>query len=342
MQRRVWVGTALAAGIAGMSKAQQAGVSPMASPSTTGGLPAARRAELYGLMGDLPPRDRPLRAEVVSREEHPTYLLERLVLDLNGEEAVPAVFTIPKSGDGKRPTILFNHSHGGGYDIGKREYLEGRRYLASPPYAETLSALGYCGLCIDTWAFGERATRKESIVFKDMLWKGQVMWGMMVFDSLRAVDYLVTRPEVDAEAIGTLGISMGSTMAWWVAALDERVKVCVDICCLTDFDALVDANGLDLHGVYYYVPRLRKHFTTGQINALITPRPHLSLAGLQDVLTPVSGLDRIERELDTAYREAGVPENWKLLRYDVGHQETDEGRQEIVRFLQTHLPSRRA
>jgi pimeloyl-ACP methyl ester carboxylesterase len=296
-----------------------------------------RRSELYALMGDLPAWNRPVNAELKSREETEHYTLERLVLDLNGEEPVPAVFTKPKGVSGRLPTVLFNHSHGGGYTIGKKEYLEGRSYLANPPYAEELARLGYAGLCFDTWAFDERATRKESEVFKDMLWKGQVLWGMMVFDSLRAIDYLHTRPDVDPSRLATLGISMGSTMAWWVAALDERVKVCVDICCLTDFDALVEDRGLDRHGVYYYVPSLRKHFTAAQINGLIAPRAHLGLAGIQDKLTPVEGLDRIERELNEVYQAAGKPENWKLLRYDVGHQETPEGRQAIREFLRLHL-----
>lgn len=296
-----------------------------------------RRSELYSLMGDLPAWNKPVGVEVRSREETPHYSLERLVLHLNGEEPVPAVFTKPKGVSGRLPTVLFNHSHGGGYNIGKKEYLEGRSYLSSPPYAEELANLGYAGLCFDTWAFGERATRKESEIFKDMLWKGQVMWGMMVFDSLRAIEYLVGRPDVDTARLGTLGISMGSTMAWWVAALDERVKTCVDICCLTDFDALVADRGLDRHGVYYYVPSLRKHFTTAQINALIAPRAHVALAGLQDGLTPVEGLDRIERELNEVYAADGKPENWKLLRYDVGHQETPEGRVAIREFLKKHL-----
>lgn len=296
-----------------------------------------RRSELYSLMGDLPAWNRPIAVEVKSTEETEHYVLERLVLDLNGEEPVPAVFTKPKGRTGRLPAILFNHSHGGGYNIGKKEYLEGRSYLASPPYAEELAKLGFAGLCFDTWVFGERAVRKESECFKDMLWKGQVLWGMMVFDSLRAIEYLLTRDDVDAARIGTLGISMGSTMAWWVAALDERIKVCVDICCLTDFDALVADGGLDRHGVYYYVPGLRKHFTTSQINALIAPRAHLALAGLQDKLTPVAGLDRIERELNDVYRAAGKTENWKLLRYDVGHQETPEGREAIRTFLRAHL-----
>lgn len=319
-----------------------AGVLPMTASADaprllTPGQRSQRSSELYSLMGDLPAWNKPVGVEVRSREETPHYMLERLVLDLNGEEPVPAVFTKPKGATGRLPTVLFNHSHGGGYNIGKKEYLEGRSYLSNPPYAEELASLGYAGLCFDTWAFGERATRKESEIFKDMLWKGQVMWGMMVFDSLRAIEYLVNRPDVDAARLGTLGISMGSTMAWWVAALDERIKACVDICCLTDFDALVADRGLDRHGVYYYVPSLRKQFTTAQINGLIAPRAHLALAGLQDKLTPVEGLDRIERELNEVYAAAGKPENWKLLRYDVGHQETPEGRAAIREFLKNHL-----
>ena len=63
----------------------------------------------------------------------------------------------------------------------------------------------------------------------------------------------------------TLGMSMGSTKAWcWLPW--TRVKVCVDICCMTDFHSLIEAQGLDGHGIYYYVPDLLNHFTTAQIN----------------------------------------------------------------------------
>ena len=170
-----------------------------------------------------------------------------------------------------------------------------------------------------------------------MLWRGQVMWGMMVYDSLRAVDYLGSRSDVDPGRIGTLGISMGSTMAWWVAALDTRIQVCVDICCLTDFDALLDIGDLDSHGVYYFVPSLLKHFTASQINALVAPRPHLGLAGNYDKLTPPAGLDRIDAELTKAYAEAGAPDAWKLLRYETGHFETADMRSEVLAYLRKWL-----
>jgi len=271
------------------------------------------------------------------QEPRDGYVLERWELDLNGVEAVPAYLARPATLTGRAPAVVFNHSHGGGYKIGKQEFVDGRSYLQPVPYAKALTELGYVALAIDHWVFGERSHTTELDMFKAMLWQGQVLWGMMVYDSLRALDFLVSRPEVDASRIATLGISMGSSMAWWLAALDERVKVTVDICCLTDFHTLLAKKGLGGHGVYYYVPGLLKQFTTSQINALIAPRAHLGLAGLRDQLTPVEGLDIIERELKQVYLKAGHPERWSLLRYDVGHMETAEGRVAILEFLRKFL-----
>lgn len=301
------------------------------------GTPSEQRERLYGLLGDLPDRKRSVSARRIDEQERDGYVLERLELDLNGIEPVPAFFAKPKGLSGPAPTVLFNHSHGGGYDVGKKEFVEGRSYLQDPPYAKVITALGWTGLCIDTWVFGERSHTREDDMFKAMLWQGHVLWGMMVFDSLKTLDYLVTRPEVDPHRMATLGISMGSTMAWWTAALDERIKVCVDICCLTDFHTFLRKAELRRHGLYYYVPGLLNHFTTAGVNALIAPRAHLGIAGLQDPLTPVEGLEVIDAELKRVYAAAGVPDNWRLLTYDVGHQETPEARTEILRFLQEKL-----
>jgi hypothetical protein len=317
-----------------------AGIAPLAAATTMASptqSPADRRAELYRLLGDLPDRGRPIRGTKRNEAERDGYVLETWELDVNGIEPVPAFVARPRSVQGRVPAVLFNHSHGGGYKIGKLEFVDGRSYLQPVPYAKVLTDLGYVALAIDHWVFGERSHTSEADTFKAMLWNGQVLWGMMVYDSLRALDFLVERPDVDPTRLGTLGISMGSTMAWWLAALDERVRVTVDICCLTDFHTLLARKGLSLHGVYYYVPRLLKHFTTAQINTLIAPRAHLGLAGLQDKLTPVEGLDIIDSELQQVYAKAGHPERWKLLRYDVGHMETAEGRQEIIAWLQKFL-----
>lgn len=311
--------------------------------------PSERRRLLRSLLGRLPDSTGPVSATVVDARETDYGRVEKLRLDLNGIEPVCAWFSAPRGmadrGAAGReaagreapervPAILYTHAHGGDYPLGKDEFIRGRSSLQSPPYAEALARRGWAGLCIDLWGFGERSGRAESKIFKEMLWRGRVLWGMMAFDSLRALDYLAGRPDVDPKRIGAMGLSMGSTMSWWIAALDERIKVCVDLCCLTDFDALIARDGLDLHGLYYFVPDLLTHFTTASINELIAPRPHLSLAGIHDPLTPPEGLDRIDAHLRAVYRAAGAPEAWRLSRHDAGHQETPTMREEILAWLE--------
>ena len=309
----------------------------MTTPTPFNPSPELERQRLYALLGDLPPRERPVDAEVVARERRDAYDLEVLALNLNGIEPVPAYFTRPCDVEGPLPTVIYHHAHGGDYVLGKDEFLRGRSALQQPPYAEALARRGIAGLCIDTWNFGERRGRTESELFKELLWRGQVLWGLMVYDALKSTDYLLTRPDVDPSRLGAMGLSMGSTLAWWHAALDERIKACVDLCCLTDYQALIETRNLDGHGIYYYVPSLLKHFTTASINALICPRAHLSVAGTLDKLTPPAGLDRVDAALREVYAAAGVPERWELARYQTGHFETWDGRARILRFLDRFL-----
>ena len=296
-----------------------------------------QRKALYQLLGKLPDRQNPLTVKVFSKEETDELVIEKLVLDINGLERVPAYFTKPRHSNGRIPVVLFNHSHFGQYKVGKEEYLQGRKEMQKPPYALALARAGYAGLCLDSWAFGERSGRTEIDIFKEMLWKGQVMWGMMVYDNLRALDYLVSREDVDPQRMGTMGMSMGSTMSWWLAALDQRIKVCVDLNCLTDFHTLLDKKALNLHGIYYYVPDLLNHFTTSKINALISPRPHFSLAGLFDPLTPLEGLEKIDQEMKEVYLRDGALDAWQLRIYEVGHLESQSMRQDVMTFFKKWL-----
>lgn len=299
--------------------------------------PEAERALLYRLLGELPDRQAAISSSTISVEEHEHYVLERLVLDLNTLEPVPAYFVRPNRRASRYPAILYSHAHGNDYALGKDELLHGRRELAQQPYAQALASRGYAVLAIDHWNFGERRGRSESEVFKEMLWKGRVLFGHMVYDCLKALDYLVSRSDVDPSRVGALGLSMGSTLSWWTAALDTRVAAVADICCLTDFQALIERRGLDGHGLYYYVPGLLKHFTTAGIQALICPRPHLSLAGIFDPLTPSEGLDRIDRQMKQLYGHAGSSGAWRLLRYPTGHLETEVMRAEVIAFLHRTL-----
>ena len=166
-----------------------------------------------------------------------------------------------------------------------------------------------------------------------MLWNGQVLFGMMLFDEFRALDYLASRAEVDPERLSVFGMSMGATKAWWLAGLDSRVRLCMDVCCLTDFEELIKAHGLKEHGIYYFVPSLLKHFQTAQINELIVPRAHLSVNGRRDPLTPPAGVEKIRDYLLPLYRQHGKEQDCRIELFDCAHQELPEMRKVIVEWM---------
>lgn len=299
-----------------------------------------RRKELWGLLGDLPWNHRPGPARLVSKEDHDGYTLERLVLDLNGQEPVPAILLIPKKRAPRTPGLLFIHWHAGMYDLGKEQLIQGVK--AQPAYAPVLAEKGIVTLAIDSWCFGERKQvsdggQGEQDAFKLMLWRGQVLYGMMMFDEFRALDYLAGRPEVDSERLGAFGMSMGSTKAWWLAALDPRVKVCIDVCCLTDYEELIRAHRLKEHGIYYYVPSLLKHFQTAEINELIVPRAHLSVNGRRDPLTPPAGVEKIRDSLLPLYRRHGRESDCRIELFDCEHVELPEMRNLILEWMDQQL-----
>ena len=299
-----------------------------------------RREELWGLLEDLPVRRAPT-ATLRKTERREGYTLEHLELDLNGIEPVPALLLIPDSIKASAPGMLYIHWHGGDYAAGKTELLNGTRVMA--PYAPVYAAKGIVTLAIDSWCFGERMPypddggRGEQDTFKEMLWKGRVLFGMMMFDEWQALNYLCARPEVDANRVGAFGISMGSTKAWWLAALDERIQCCIDLCCLTDYEALIANKGLAGHGIYYYVPRLLQHFQTPEINELIVPRAHLSLNGRQDRLTPPEGVERIRDHLLPLYERFGKTEDCRIELFDCAHQELPEMRALVLEWLDRYL-----
>ncbi len=299
-----------------------------------------RRKELWGLLGDLPWNHKPDPAKLVKTEKHEGYTIERLILDLNGIEPVPALLLLPDNRPAKAPGLLYIHWHGGMYELGKEQLITGVK--AQPAYAPVCAEKGLVTLAINSWCFGERkhdpvGHTGEEDTFKLMLWRGQVLWGMMMFDELRAIDYLAGRQEVDSSRLGTLGMSMGATKAWWLAALDTRVRLCVDVCCLTDFEELIQTRNLRGHGIYYYVPSLLKHFQTAEINELIVPRARLSVNGRQDDLTPPEGVARVRDYLLPLYRKYGKEEDCRVELFDCAHQELPEMRSQILDWIDKKL-----
>ena len=302
------------------------------SPKSISEYQEAQRSKLWGLLGDLPDRDAPSKATLVRETEQDGFVQEDWLFEWNEMEPVPGVFLKPLQAKAPFPAVLYNHAHGGDYTLGKTELLKGRDALRHA-YGAELTKRGYAVLSIDAWCFGERQGRTESAVFKELLWRGKVLWGMMVFDTLKAFDYLAAREDVRADSIVSMGISMGGTMALWSTALESRIKACIDLCSLCEYEALITQQNLDKHGIYYYVPSLLKQFSAADLNALTLPRPRLCVVGRHDGLTPIEGALSLDQTMRSHADAAGHPESWQLLITETGHFETEYSHQQVLSFL---------
>ncbi len=305
------------------------------------------RAQLWELLGKLPPRTKPLRVQTLLREERDDCRVEKFQFDNGAGATVPGYIILPKNLPGRAPAILYCHWHGGEYTIGKEELFQAR-HTPEPP-GPALAQRGFVVLGIDAYCFGarngqgpggpeEKGREGEMTASKFNLWVGRTLWGMILRDDLLALDYLATRPEVDANRIGVTGISMGATRSWWLMALDERLKCGVAVACLTRYQNLIAHEALKAHGIYYFVPNFLNHFDTEAVVSLIAPRPVLFQTGDQDGGSPVDGIRAIESAVRPAYQLYGKEDQFQSLIYPgLGHVYTPEMWAQTLAWLDRHL-----
>ncbi len=292
------------------------------------------RAELWQLLGDLPPRPKTPKVETLSREDRGEFVVEKFQFDNGAGALVPGYLFIPKKLVGKAPAILYCHWHGGEYAIGKEELFQAKHTPEEPGPA--LARRGFVVLGVDAYCFGERSghgpggpdekgSDGEMSASKFNLWVGRTLWGMILRDDLIALDYLVSRPEVDPHRVGVTGISMGATRTWWLMALDERLKTGVAVACLTRYQDLIEHHSLRAHGIYYFVPNLLKHFDTEAVIALLAPRPVLFMTGDQDGGSPPDGIRKIDGAVRPVYKLYGKEADFQNTVYPgLGHVYTSE------------------
>ncbi len=291
------------------------------------------RTKLNELLGDLPPRPPVSAFQVIAKEDKGDHTQETIQFDNGAGEIVKGFVFVPKAAtpQSKAPAILYCHWHGGQYDSGKMEMLQTN---ATPvPAGPALARAGYVVLGIDAPCFGERngqgpdgpqqkGGNGEMTAAKFNLWAGRTLWGMIVRDDLTALDYLCSRPEVDALRIGVTGISMGSTRSWWIMALDDRPRAAVCVGCMTRYEELIRAGMLKAHGIYYFVPGMLKHFDSEAVIALAAPRPMLFMTGDQDGGSPIDGVRHLGKIVEQIYalHGAGTEQRFENAIYpDVGH-----------------------
>jgi dienelactone hydrolase len=284
----------------------------------------------------------PLQARIRSREERDGLLWERVSFVSEPGQVVPALVIRPIGPVHRLPAVVALHGLGG-----SKEGMAG--------LMEELARRGYLALAIDARWHGERGPGLQAAMIRAYRsGHGHPYVFDTVADLFRTLDYLETRPDVDARRIGMIGVSMGGQETWIAAALDPRVRVAVPVIGVNTFawtaghdrwqarskllPQVYEAIRADLGEpevdtrVYRSVwdrltPGLLDRFDGPRLLPLIAPRPLLVLNGEKDPLVPVEAARLAAESARRAYAAAGVPERFRFeVAPGVGHAFTDAER----------------
>ncbi|MGH9429660.1 MAG: acetylxylan esterase, partial [Terriglobia bacterium] len=256
--------------------------------------PLLRRQLSYMLGLDPLPERTPLKARITGTLFRPGFRIEKVVFQSLPGLYVTGNFYLPSKAAGPLPTILYVCGHWPHPLGAKWGYQDRGAWFASN---------GFACLILDTLEFGEVAGIHHGI--HDLnLWNwlslGYTPVGTEVWNAMRAVDYLETRPEVDKRRIGINGISGGGSVTWYTAALDERIAVAAPVCSTYTFGSQaahwVAAGQCDC--IYFHNTYLQDFPLAG---ALIAPRPLIMFSGRKDPDFPPDGYHEVFRRVKKIY-----------------------------------------
>jgi len=308
-----------------------------------------RRPELkrqfLDMMGldPLPPKT-DLKATITGTVEGEGYTVEKLHFQSMPGLYVTANFYLPKErGAMKLPTILYVCGHGNVVENGV-SYGSKVSYQYHPAWFATH---GYACLILDTLQLGEIQGLHHGTYREKMWWwqaRGYTPAGVELWNGIRALDYLETRPEVDANRIGITGRSGGGAYSWWIAAADERIRAAVPVAGITDLHSHVCegttprlAKGVIVGhcDCMYFVNTYRWDFA--EVAALIAPRPLLLGNSDEDAIFPVAGYRHVAEKARRVYALYGAEEKFDLLEAKGPHKDTPELRVGINKWMNRWL-----
>lgn len=287
--------------------------------------------EMLGLW-PLPPRT-PLKATVTGTLEFDDFVVEKLHFQSMPRLYVTANLYRPRKADGRLPAVLYLCGHAGrGRDGNKTAYQHHGIWFAKN---------GYVCLMLDTLQLGEIAGIHHGTYRYNRWWwhsLGYTPAGVECWNGIRAIDYLVSRPDVDPQRIAVTGRSGGGAATFWVAAADERVKVAVPVSGMSDLEDYVAQRVVNGHcDCMFLVNTYRWPWT--YIAALVVPRPMLFLNSGRDRIFPMDSNERVRQRLERLYRlYTDKPDEL----FDVGtvpgpHRDQPELRLMAYRWINRHL-----
>lgn len=296
-----------------------------------------------------PPPEAPWDPVTLGEEDRGSYVARKIVFNLTGDSRVLAYLLVPK-GSGPFPAMLLLHSHSGKFDLGKEkvvrpwgvsaekmsaaETLVGREYEGRF-YGDELAKRGYVCLVTDALNFSDRAGGGydgQAALASNLMHAGMSLAGLMVWEDLRAADFLAQLPEVDARRLGAMGMSMGSLRTWQVAALSDRVKVAAAICWMTTARSVMSPGNNQTMSQSAFTtlhPGLLGEMDFADFASLACPKPMFFFNGRKDPLFPVDGVEAAYAKLHAVWDSQGVGDRL-ITRTSEGAHVFTIGMQETV------------
>ncbi|CAG5016920.1 hypothetical protein DYBT9275_05664 [Dyadobacter sp. CECT 9275] len=292
---------------------------------------------LKGLAGAFPEKT-PLNPVKTGTIERDGVRVEKLYFESRPGYYVTAALFMPAHPAGKLPAIVYCSGHS----------PNGFRAEAYQRIMINYAKKGFAVLAFDPIGQGERIqylksdgkprfgpTHEHSYPGSLSFVSGLSPANYFIWDGIRAVDYLISRNDIDPTRIGIAGRSGGGTQSAYIAAMDDRILAAAPECYLTTFDKLLRSQGpQDAEQVFFHgIARGYDHADLLEVRA---PKPALMVTTTNDMF-PIEGAREVYREVSRAYAALGSKQNIQMVEDDAPHASTKKNREASYAFFQKYL-----
>ncbi|MBO4786800.1 MAG: prolyl oligopeptidase family serine peptidase [Prevotella sp.] len=307
-----------------------------------------------------PPRPSSFDYKVIAEEKRDGYTARKIEINLSTWYRVPAYLLVPDHKGTRLPAINLLHDHGAHLFIGKEKMIEpifedsvvqdDARKWVNELYdgvfvGDMLARAGYVVVCADAPLWGERGRKegvdrqKYDLIAGNMMMYGRDLSAFMTYDDIALTDFLATLPYVDNDRIGCFGFSMGGYRSWMLAALSPRIKASAVVCWMVTTDVQMTWNyGRKENGGFANcIPALRQYLDYPHIASLACPEPMLVIAGKQDKLFPLPGVEKAFGIMHQVWDSKGVPQNLKTELLDMPHHCGKQVQATVLDFFNSKL-----
>jgi len=255
-----------------------------------------------------------LNVQVVARLERSGYKIEKLIYEAWAGLPVTAHLYIPDLLQKPGPGLVYACGH----------WMESGKLAPSvQSFCASAATLGIITLVYDPVGQGERLESWRDHGHLNLLLVGQSQLGWMVWESIRALDYLMSRPEVDPKRVGMTGASGGGLNTFFTTAIEDRFACAIPVAYPCTFSAAMhaerDLNWEDGTDVCNQVPQVMSYAEMSDIACLFIPKPYMILSGIRDKIFPIDGTRQIAADIEHNYALAGVRDRFRFAEFNEDH-----------------------